>query len=151
MGLLSFLNPKSWALARAEQVTWEGGWPQNSPSRTLKEFWLSEHLTVKPTRLPLGTLAKKVMPCVDVDFHFGHGRIVIDRARVCGSTSPNCMSMQGESFDAVSNFFDRGVLESVLQREADTKQSSLRACVFRVMAKERETAGLSVPRRGRRG
>ena len=151
MGLLSFFSPRSWARSRAEQVTWDGGWPQHSPRRTLRQFWINDPITIKPTTLPLGTLAKRVTPCVDVDFHFDHGQIVVDRARVCTSVSPNCSAIQGEAFDAVASFFGRGVLESVLQLQADTKKSDLRSCVFRVMAQEREAAGLNVPGRGRRG
>lgn len=151
MGLLSLLIPQSWKRAKAEQVVWHGGWPHSSPTRTLAEFWLCDPIAIKPTRLPLGTLAKRVTPCVDVQFHFDAGEIVIDRATVCQKVSPNCSSIQGEAFDAVWNFFDRGVLEAVLQQQASTKKSDIRSCIYRVMAQERQAAGLEIPRRGRRG
>lgn len=151
MGLLSLLIPQSWKRARAEKVVWKDGWPMSSPARHLKQFWIWDPIPIKPTTLPLGTIAKKVTPCVDVTFHFDDGRIVIDRAIVSPSVPHNCAAVQGEAFSAVWNFFGRGVLEVILQREADRQKSELRSCIYRVMAEEREAAGLQIPGRGRRG
>lgn len=149
MGLLSWLTPLSWKQAAAEQVVWEKGWPKSSPKRTLREFWINDPLPIKPTRLPLGTLAKRVEACVDVVFHFTDGNIVVDSACMSMSKSPNCCSVQGEAFDAARDFFARGVLEKVLQKQADTEKSDLRSCIYRAMMEEREAAGLGKPPRGR--
>jgi hypothetical protein len=152
MGLLSWLTPISWKQAAAEQVVWQKGWPQSSPRRTLREFWINDPLPIKPTKLPLGTLAKRVEACVDVVFHFDKGNIIIDSAHMSMSRSPNCCSIQGEAFNATRNFFAWGVLEKVLQKQADTEKSDLRSCIYRTMIEERDAAGLPKPsRRGRRG
>jgi len=147
MGLLNFFTPTAWKAAEAEKVVWERGWPMSSPRRVLREFFLDEPIAIRPTKTPLGYTARKVMPCIDMAFHFDAGRIVVEKAWVTTSRTLNCSCTQGEAFSVVSNFFDRGVLEAILQKQADTKKSELRARVYGVMAEERESAGLSIPGR----
>lgn len=147
MGLFSFLSPASRRRAEAEKVVWKKGWPMSSPRRELKEFFMSDEIHIQPTKTPLGLTAKHVTPCVDMYFHFEAGRIVIDKAWCCQSRDLNCSCRQGEAFKVVANFFQRGVLETILQKEADTKKSGLRSRIFGVMADEREAAGLEIPGR----
>jgi hypothetical protein len=148
MGLLSFFTPTAWKAAEAEKVVWERGWPMSSPKRTLKQFWISEPIKIRPTKTPLGYTAKRVTPCVDVAFHFNAGRIVVEKAWATTSTRLNCSCTQGEAFSVVPHFFDRGVLEAILQKEADVERSQLRSCVYRLMMDEREAAALPSPSRG---
>ena len=147
MGLFSFLSPAARRRAEAEKVVWEKGWPVSSPRRELKEFFMDEEIAITPFKTPLGRTAKKVTPCVDMYFHFKDGRIIIDKAWCCQSRDLNCSCRQGEAFKVVANFFERGAIEAILQREADTLKSGLRSRVFGVMADEREAAGLEIPGR----
>jgi hypothetical protein len=147
MGWLGVFAPLSWKRAEAEKVVWDKGWPMSSPRRELKEFFLDESIAIKPTKTPLGGIAKQVTPCVDMYFHFEAGRIIIDKAWCNQQQDINCTSKQGEGFKVVSNFFKRGVVEAILQKEADTKKSNLRGRIFAVMADEREAAGLEIPGR----
>jgi hypothetical protein len=145
MGFLDFLSPQAWRRAAAQQVVWSDGWPYSSPPRTLKEFWIPESIKIKPVELPFGTVAKKVDPCVDVQFHFDRGRIVIDKAWASQSVGRNCTSQDGESFAVPQNFFPSGVLEAVLQKQADTVRTAIRSRIYAVMVDELEAAGLETP------
>lgn len=145
MGLLDFLSPQAWRRAAAEQVTWDGGWPQASPQRTLKEFWMNESIAIKPVRLPFDTIVKSVTPCVDVRFHFDKGRLIVDQAWVSTSPGRNATSQDGESITIPASLLSNRELKPILQKQADTLRSSLRSHVYSVMVEEREAAGLAVP------
>ena len=139
------MSPAARRRAEAEKVVWDKGWPSSSPRRELKEFFLDEPIAITPVKTPLGRTAKKVTPCVDMFFHLKDGRIIIEKAWCCQSRDLNCSSTQGEAFKVAANFFERGAVEAILQREADTMKSGLRSRVFGVMVKEREAAGLEIP------
>lgn len=147
LGWLNLFSPLAWRRAEAEKVVWDRGWPVSSPQRQLKEFFLDDPIAIEPMKTPLGRTAKRVTPCVDLSFHFAGGRIVIDKAWVNQDRELNCSCTQGEAFKVTANFFCRGVLESILQKEADTQKSALRSRIFGVMADEREAAGLEIPGR----
>jgi hypothetical protein len=89
--------------------------------------------------LPATKRPRKVRPRLDVDFRFVDAKIVIDAVRMA-KFSPNC-EISGRDVDLTDDCMNKKMFLALLQQEADTKKSTIRSDIIRMLHEEQEASG----------